>query len=131
MVEYSGGVPERNNVPPHIKTFARVRTDSAGQTHAAWVFITSHNLSQAAWGTLQKQDSELFIRHFEMGVLMLPSLCGQGRAFCTQNHPDEGGRLLTPLPYQLPLRPYTATDIPWSWNVPYMEPDLFGRPRLP
>ena len=37
------------------------------------VCLTSANLSKAAWGALQKGDSQLMIRNFEIGVLFLPS----------------------------------------------------------
>lgn len=40
----------------------------------AFLVVTSHNLSKAAWGALQKQDSQLYIMHYELGVLLLPSL---------------------------------------------------------
>ena len=40
----------------------------------AFLVMTSHNLSKAAWGTLQKNDTQLYIMHYELGVLLLPSL---------------------------------------------------------
>ena len=40
----------------------------------AFLVMTSHNLSKAAWGTLQKSDTQLYIMHYELGVLLLPSL---------------------------------------------------------
>lgn len=36
--------------------------------------LGSHNLSKAAWGALQTGGSKLHIRHYELGVLLLPSL---------------------------------------------------------
>lgn len=45
----------------------------------AWVLVTSHNLSKTAWGEYQLGDSQLGIKSFELGVLLLPSLVG-GRA---------------------------------------------------
>ena len=44
------------------------------------MLLASHNLSKAAWGVLQKKGAQLHIRHFELGVLLLPSL--------EQVHPD-------------------------------------------
>lgn len=38
-----------------------------------WFLLTSANLSKAAWGQLQKNDSQLRILSYEMGVLFLPS----------------------------------------------------------
>lgn len=40
----------------------------------AFLVLTSHNLSKAAWGTLQKGDTQLYIMHYELGVLLVPSL---------------------------------------------------------
>ncbi|KAK8664851.1 hypothetical protein V6N13_084624 [Hibiscus sabdariffa] len=53
---------------PHIKTFTRYK----GQK-LAWFLLTSANLSKAAWGALQKNNSQLMIRSYELGVLFLPS----------------------------------------------------------
>ncbi|XP_010240926.1 PREDICTED: tyrosyl-DNA phosphodiesterase 1 isoform X2 [Nelumbo nucifera] len=67
---------------PHIKTFTRYN----GQ-NLAWFLLTSANLSKAAWGALQKNNSQLMIRSYELGVLFLPSVskdhyCGFS---CTDN----------------------------------------------
>lgn len=67
---------------PHIKTFTRYN----GQK-LAWLLLTSSNLSKAAWGALQKNNSQLMIRSYELGVLFLPSSierCGSGFS-CTSN----------------------------------------------
>ncbi|KAI9332466.1 tyrosyl-DNA phosphodiesterase I [Zopfochytrium polystomum] len=60
----------RSGAMPHIKTFSRV--SATGEV--AWFLLTSHNLSQAAWGSLEKSDSQLFIRSYELGVLIYPEL---------------------------------------------------------
>ncbi|KAK7405871.1 hypothetical protein VNO78_07482 [Psophocarpus tetragonolobus] len=67
---------------PHIKTFARYNNQSL-----AWFLLTSANLSKAAWGALQKNNTQLMIRSYELGVLFLPSLFKQrGSVFsCTSN----------------------------------------------
>ena len=36
--------------------------------------LASHNLSKAAWGHLQRRDSQLMVHSFEMGVLFVPDL---------------------------------------------------------
>ncbi|KAI9123418.1 hypothetical protein K1719_004718 [Acacia pycnantha] len=58
----------RSRAMPHIKTFTRYN----GQK-LAWFLLTSSNLSKAAWGALQKNNSQLMIRSYELGVLFLPS----------------------------------------------------------
>lgn len=71
---------------PHIKTFARYN----GQ-NLAWLLLTSSNLSKAAWGALQKNNSQLMIRSYELGVLFLPSPIKPGCGFsCTSGTtPDD------------------------------------------
>lgn len=41
---------------------------------APWWLVTSHNLSKAAWGELQKGGQALYMRSYELGVLCLPEL---------------------------------------------------------
>ena len=40
----------------------------------AYLVVTSHNLSKAAWGVLQKGETQMYIMHYELGVMLLPSL---------------------------------------------------------
>ncbi|KAG0599541.1 hypothetical protein M758_12G160100 [Ceratodon purpureus] len=61
----------RSRAIPHIKTFVRYN-----EQNLAWFLLTSSNLSKAAWGALQKNNSQLMIRSYELGVLFLPSLVG-------------------------------------------------------
>ncbi|XP_020217732.1 tyrosyl-DNA phosphodiesterase 1 isoform X2 [Cajanus cajan] len=67
---------------PHIKTFARYNNQNL-----AWFLLTSSNLSKAAWGALQKNNTQLMIRSYELGVLFLPSSFKRhGSVFsCTSN----------------------------------------------
>ncbi|XP_021836412.2 tyrosyl-DNA phosphodiesterase 1 [Spinacia oleracea] len=66
---------------PHIKTFVRYN----GQ-NIAWFLLTSSNLSKAAWGALQKNNSQLMIRSYELGVLFLPTVVKNGFGFsCTKD----------------------------------------------
>ncbi|KAI3698104.1 hypothetical protein L6452_31216 [Arctium lappa] len=66
---------------PHIKTFTRYN----GQ-NLAWFLLTSANLSKAAWGALQKNNTQLMIRSYELGVLFLPSSTKYAHSFsCTGN----------------------------------------------
>ncbi|KAK2413955.1 tyrosyl-DNA phosphodiesterase 1, variant 2 [Trifolium repens] len=71
----------RTRAMPHIKTFARYNNQNI-----AWFCLTSANLSKAAWGALQKNNSQLMIRSYELGVLFLPSSLKRGCGFsCTSN----------------------------------------------
>nr|XP_009603076.1 tyrosyl-DNA phosphodiesterase 1-like [Nicotiana tomentosiformis] len=135
---------------PHIKTFLRYNGQSL-----AWLLLTSSNLSKAAWGSLQKNNSQLMIRSYELGVLFLPSSVKRGCGFsCTDNgyssedetSMHEGNRiklvtlawqgkgnddysevLKLPVPYELPPKPYSAEDIPWSWDRRYTKKDVYGQ----
>nr|GMD02944.1 tyrosyl-DNA phosphodiesterase 1 [Ipomoea batatas] len=139
----------RGRAMPHIKTFVRY----SGQ-NLAWMLLTSSNLSKAAWGALQKNNSQLMIRSYELGVLFLPSVkCGSGFS-CTDNsnysevksapHEEKKAKLVTlawrgksdtesaeviklPLPYELPPRPYSPEDVPWSWDRRYTKKDVYGK----
>ncbi|KAK1375167.1 Tyrosyl-DNA phosphodiesterase 1 [Heracleum sosnowskyi] len=142
----------RCHAMPHIKTFARYN----GQ-NLAWFLLTSSNLSKAAWGALQKNNSQLMIRSYELGVLFLPSK-PQGCSFsCTDNGNQvegkcesaktsemertklvtlswEGNRntessevITLPVPYELPPQRYSSEDIPWSWDRRYSKKDAHGQ----
>ncbi|XP_074564709.1 tyrosyl-DNA phosphodiesterase 1 [Curcuma longa] len=72
----------RCHAMPHIKTYARYNAQNL-----AWFLLTSANLSKAAWGALQKNNSQLMIRSYELGVLFLPSSNASDQAFsCTDDH---------------------------------------------
>ncbi|GMH40675.1 hypothetical protein BSKO_08579 [Bryopsis sp. KO-2023] len=77
---YGGSPAGRQRAMPHIKTFVRYSGNEL-----AWVLLTSHNLSKAAWGTLQKNNTQLMIRSYEMGVLFVPSA---EQAYRTSPHRD-------------------------------------------
>ncbi|CAH8361147.1 unnamed protein product [Eruca vesicaria subsp. sativa] len=142
----------RSRAMPHIKTFTRYSDQKL-----AWFLLTSSNLSKAAWGALQKNNSQLMIRSYELGVLFLPSpVKTQGCNFsCTDNNPstmkgkqetkgevEKRSKLVTmtwqgdrdspeiislPVPYQLPPRPYSSEDVPWSWDRGYSKKDVYGQ----
>ncbi|GMH15800.1 hypothetical protein Nepgr_017641 [Nepenthes gracilis] len=142
----------RCHAMPHIKTYTRYN----GQ-NLAWFLLTSANLSKAAWGALQKNNSQLMIRSYELGVLFLSSVFKGGCGFsCTDDedsHKDRGGRVnsserrkrklvtLTwhrdtdtdsevvrlPVPYELPPRLYSLEDVPWSWDRRYHKKDVYGQ----
>lgn len=61
----------RTRAQPHIKSYCRVNEQT---DEIAYFILTSANLSKAAWGSLEKNASQLNIRSYELGVLFLPSL---------------------------------------------------------
>jgi tyrosyl-DNA phosphodiesterase-1 len=66
----------RERAVPHIKTYTRYALRSDGPPKLAWVFLGSHNLSGAAWGKFEKNQTQLNVRSYELGVLLAPNLVG-------------------------------------------------------
>jgi len=116
-------------VTPHIKCYTRYLQNSL-----AWFLLTSANLSKAAWGELQKSETQVMIRNYEIGVLFLPENTENNKKFVVGTHPKyepSSNSLHFPVPYQLPPSPYTPDDEPWVWDVPHPEPDSFGNQWCP
>jgi tyrosyl-DNA phosphodiesterase-1 len=84
----SDGCAGRARAMPHIKSFTRYASGGSSSSSSdaeggggggggrgadvAWSLLTSHNMSSAAWGALQKNQSQLMIRSYELGVLITP-----------------------------------------------------------
>jgi len=73
--KWNGAFSGRQHVMPHMKSYTRYATSpsSSSPTSLAYFVLTSHNLSTSAWGQLQKNETQLFIRSYELGVVFLPS----------------------------------------------------------
>lgn len=114
----------RSWASPHIKTYTRVSPDAS---RLAWFLVTSANLSKAAWGSLEKNASQLMIRSYELGVLFLPQHFGacDGSFVTNPQHSTEQSVIFTP-PFDLPLTPYSAKDRPWIVDLAYSEVDSHG-----
>nr|CAD7437437.1 unnamed protein product [Timema bartmani] len=123
--EWKSSKRHRSEAMPHIKTYARV--SSNGQ-QLAWFHLTSANLSKAAWGNLNKVKGRpstdasagagLYMMSYEAGVLFLPKFLVNDNIF----HLDESrgsSTPLFPLPYDLPLSPYSPRDKPWVTEYLY------------
>ena len=115
-------VTARQVTMPHIKTWTRVSSDGRD---VRWSLLTSANLSGGAWGQRQKNDTQLFVMHWELGVLVTPSTAGG--ALETTQAPNGG--VAVPLPFRLPAEPYRAGDRPFKWDELFTDepPDRFGR----
>jgi tyrosyl-DNA phosphodiesterase-1 len=111
-------VEARAEAAPHIKTYTRYSAD--GST-VRWSLLTSANLSGYAWGNHQMNNKQLFVGHWELGVLVTPSIIGEPL------RTTQGTRgAIVPLPFPCPPRPYADGDVPFSWEERYDEPDRFG-----
>ena len=102
---------------PHIKTYARYLDDG----RLGWALLTSSNLSQAAWGKLEKRGTQLYVKSYELGVLLLPSLQPDGArdlvASASASASAGESTAVVPLPYSIPPVPYRAHEVPWSNDV--------------
>lgn len=121
----------RSHAMPHIKTFMRASPDF---TQLAWFLITSANLSKAAWGALEKNNTQVMVRSYELGVLYVPSAFNM-KTFPVQKNPfpvSSSTSVGFPVPFDLPPTPYSTKDQPWIWNIPYNQaPDTHGNVWVP
>ncbi|KAK8749256.1 hypothetical protein OTU49_015760 [Cherax quadricarinatus] len=112
---------KRTRVMPHIKTYTRLNKNCSA---AQFLLLTSANLSKAAWGMLQKQNSQLFIRSYEAGILILPKFLSDSDEFQLTSASNPSG---LSLPYDVPLTPYPDGAVPWFMNTIKKRTDIFGR----
>ncbi|KAF7647078.1 hypothetical protein LDENG_00177710 [Lucifuga dentata] len=120
----------RTHAMPHIKTYIRTSPDF---TQLAWFLITSANLSKAAWGALEKNNTQMMVRSYELGVLYLPSAFNM-KTFPVDKKPFPVSSSSSgfPVPFDLPPTRYSAKDQPWVWNIPYSQaPDTHGNIWVP
>ncbi|RYH30366.1 hypothetical protein EON65_05415 [archaeon] len=157
LYQWDGLVSGRERATPHMKCYFRYALQE-GQVHLSWFFLTSSNMSQAAFGVFQSNDSQLYIKSYEMGVLYLPNkLKTVHRTFtCTPSHPILGRiggtsssimetRFVAanstvqgsgeqyvgfPIPFVLPPEPYSKDDVPWVWDRGFSAPDVLGRRKV-
>ena len=125
-----------NNVP-HIKTYFQLDSNDEKEDGLSWLVLASHNLSKAAWGDVQNStahgEKRLFIRHWELGVLVAPSMLGAKRLVpWTKATGDKKtataiGDVTVPLPYRHKPLAYTDKDKPWAVDQRYVRLDIFGR----
>ncbi|XP_035992125.1 tyrosyl-DNA phosphodiesterase 1 [Fundulus heteroclitus] len=120
----------RSHAMPHIKTYMRVSPDF---TQLAWFLVTSANLSKAAWGALEKNNTQVMVRSYELGVLYVPSAFNM-KTFPVETNPFPASSSTSgfPVPFDLPPTSYSPKDQPWIWNIPYsQEPDTHGNVWVP
>jgi len=110
----------RTKASPHIKSFARFSDD---YKKMYWFLLTSSNLSKAAWGAFEKNESQLFIRSYEIGVLFVPQYLLKDNE---ENYFDLESKNCLTVPYDLPPAKYDADDEPWCVDIPHKKPDTHG-----
>ena len=92
----------RTSAMPHVKTYSQVQDGKA-----AFVLLTSANLSRAAWGKLNKTKDKLNIMSYEAGILLVPKFLTNEDFFDLQKVSQ------SLLPYDWPLQRYNDSDTPF------------------
>eukprot|EP01035_Chromulina_nebulosa_P020706 gene20706-26843_t len=142
---WDGTPSSRQNIIAHMKcyfTYNNCRTDNT-EIELDWFLLTSANLSQAAWGVLEKNNHQLYIKSYEIGVLFLRDKIKTNRRLfsLTPNHNILGhdnidsistlqndlNTLSTFSLSKVPPQPYTSNDKPWVWDMSYPLPDILGQ----
>lgn len=119
----------RSNLAPHVKTYTV--TEDNFKT-LKWFLMTSANISHQAWGKPKGYNTiEYDICSFEAGIFIAPQLLKiksnienktqileptYGRDSVVDEHSLSGSvcKIGLRLPYDTPLKKYTATDKAWS-----------------
>ncbi|KAG8189466.1 hypothetical protein JTE90_018119 [Oedothorax gibbosus] len=118
----------RSDASPHIKTYLRLSPDNSKM---AWFLVTSANLSKAAWGSMEKKGTQFMIRSYELGVLFLPELFKTDFFSTPESSTSEISKIF-PIPFDIPLIPYSENDQPWIWDIPHVKaPDRHGQMWCP
>ncbi|XP_006632336.1 tyrosyl-DNA phosphodiesterase 1 [Lepisosteus oculatus] len=129
--KWSAEVTGRSHAMPHIKTYMRISPDFK---ELAWFLVTSANLSKAAWGTMEKNNTQMTVRSYELGVLFLPSAFNMS-CFPIERSPFPSSKSPSAsftVPFDLPPEHYSSKDRPWIWNIPYtQETDINGNIWVP
>ncbi|XP_063700081.1 probable tyrosyl-DNA phosphodiesterase [Culicoides brevitarsis] len=117
LFQWKSKTRNRNQAMPHIKTYARW-TDRG----LYWFVLTSANLSKAAWGNFNKSaklEATLRINNFEAGVLFLPKfvLKTEKQMNYFPLGEDKNGVPKFPMPYDLPLTPYSPEDVIFTQDM--------------
>lgn len=116
--------------------------------------VTSANLSTQAWGLMENKKEEVWIQSWETGVVVWPQLyetSGIDTVMVPTFGKDmpgpedgsaedvagdegvqgamEGAKIVVGfrMPYDLPLSPYDANEVPWCASSAHEEPDWKGQ----
>lgn len=146
----------RRRAAPHIKTYIRF-SDAEKMDTIDWAMVTSANLSTQAWGAAPNANGEVRICSWEIGVIVWPDLFAGNSGSAVEMVPcfksdlptysaevtssmgiesataTEDPKTLRPtligfrMPYDLPLTPYSASEIPWCATARHPEPDWLGQ----
>ncbi|CAD8055701.1 unnamed protein product [Paramecium sonneborni] len=93
---------------PHLKVIIITSLDEKIDDKTS-IYIGSHNFSQAAWGKLEKNATQLFISNTELGVLYPPK----------KDSAKFKQQIIEQLSFKFPPDKYEKTDQPWISEVYY------------
>ncbi|RRT60457.1 hypothetical protein B296_00044246 [Ensete ventricosum] len=80
-----------------------------------WFLLTSANLSKAAWGALQKNNSQLMVRSYEVS------------SFLTRAISTPSSAIHLPSFLQSLIHLCLCADVSWSWDRRYSKKDVYGQ----
>ncbi|XP_013100398.2 probable tyrosyl-DNA phosphodiesterase [Stomoxys calcitrans] len=116
--QWTSKLRHRSQAMPHIKSYTRFDLEKKSMY---WFMLTSANLSKAAWGSFNKNaniQACLRIANYEVGVLFLPRFVIGEDTFPLGSPRD--GIPPFPLPYDVPLTPYSPDDKPFLMDYLHM-----------
>ncbi|EGG16393.1 protein-tyrosine phosphatase 3 [Cavenderia fasciculata] len=95
--------PHRGNMLLHTKVNVGVTTIGKNKRYD-WIYVGSHNLSPAAWGKIQKNQTQIQLSNYEIGVVLL-----NDRLYNDFEPPC----WVDQIPFNIPSTPYSSTDKPF------------------
>lgn len=117
----------RRRAAPHIKTYVRF-TDPTLES-IDWALVTSANLSNQAWGGTCSAAGDVWIKSYEIGVLVWPELFGKDVVMVPTFKSDmpkaEDNKTMIGfrMPYDTPLVSYGEDETPFCATKAYEEVD--------
>eukprot|EP01016_Furgasonia_blochmanni_P049585 TRINITY_DN753_c0_g1_i9.p1 TRINITY_DN753_c0_g1~~TRINITY_DN753_c0_g1_i9.p1 ORF type:complete len:360 (-),score=67.43 TRINITY_DN753_c0_g1_i9:210-1178(-) len=94
----------------HLKCFIVHREDGMIDDDTM-IYLGSHNLSPAAWGRYEKNNTQLTIYNSELGVLFPPKKDSKAKK----------EQIIKILPFKFPPRKYDRGDLPWMLRLKDLE----------
>ncbi|KAF2073804.1 hypothetical protein CYY_004898 [Polysphondylium violaceum] len=94
----------RKELVLHSKIMVATSKTNDNHLRYDWVYTGSHNFSPSAWGAFQKNNTQLYISNYEIGVLILND----------KNQNDKSTpEWVQHIPFQIPTTRYSAKDEPY------------------
>lgn len=112
LFEWKASSRNRNRAMPHIKSYCRYSNRGL-----YWFILTSANLSQSAWGKLNKANKTLNptlrINSYEAGVAFFPRVILDKDRFPMTEQQRKDSTPLFKLPFDIPPVPFGKDDVPY------------------